>query len=405
MTTRILFSRRVLDALPTPATGRAYVYDTKASGLILCVTDHGAKSFQVYRKLNGRPLRITLGRYPDLSIDHARRKAAEALALLADGINPLVEKKAKVARRLTLAQVFDAYLNGRDLKPRTVAIYQRVFAHDFADWRTMPIVDITRDMVEQRHTELGAHSRAHANLALRILRAVLNFAAGKYEACRGQPLLLDNPTKRLSATRSWYRIDRRQSVVKSWQFPAWFKAINKLANSAECNSPPATVRDYLLLLLFTGLRRNEAARLRWSDIDLEHRTLRVTDTKNRQPHELPLSHFLFELLTRRKHAQPTAEYVFSYPNQAGYLTDTRPWSKQVIQQSNVKFMLHDLRRSFITVAESLEISSYMLKRLLNHKTAGDVTAGYIVFDVERLREPMQKITDAILNFAGLSTAR
>lgn len=55
--------------------------------------------------------------------------------------------------------------------------------------------------------------------------------------------------------------------------------------------------------------------------------------------------------------------------------------------------------AFITIAESLDIPAYALKRLLNHKTGADVTAGYIVIDVKRLREPMQKITDFILKAA------
>jgi len=58
--------------------------------------------------------------------------------------------------------------------------------------------------------------------------------------------------------------------------------------------------------------------------------------------------------------------------------------------------VHDLRRTFITVAESLDISAYAVKRLVNHKMSNDVTAGYIVNDVERLRKPMQSITDYFL---------
>ena len=66
-------------------------------------------------------------------------------------------------------------------------------------------------------------------------------------------------------------------------------------------------------------------------------------------------------------------------------------------------MLHDLRRTFITIAESLDIPAYALKRLLNHKTANDVTAGYIITDVERLRRPMQQITDHILSLVSRET--
>ena len=61
------------------------------------------------------------------------------------------------------------------------------------------------------------------------------------------------------------------------------------------------------------------------------------------------------------------------------------------------------RRTFITIAESLDIPAYALKRLLNHKMTNDVTAGYIVADVERLRKPMQLITDFILKCMGVES--
>ena len=50
----------------------------------------------------------------------------------------------------------------------------------------------------------------------------------------------------------------------------------------------------------------------------------------------------------------------------------------------------------ITVAESLDISPYAIKALVNHtQPRGDVTAGYVALDVERLRSPMQAIGDRL----------
>ena len=66
----------------------------------------------------------------------------------------------------------------------------------------------------------------------------------------------------------------------------------------------------------------------------------------------------------------------------------------VIKATGIHFTVHDLRRTFIIIAESLDTPAYALKRLLNHKMTNDVTAGYIVADVERLRKPMQQITDS-----------
>jgi hypothetical protein len=73
----------------------------------------------------------------------------------------------------------------------------------------------------------------------------------------------------------------------------------------------------------------------------------------------------------------------------------------VARRSGVPFCLHDLRRTFATIADSLDIPGYAVKALLNHKGGSDVTAGYVVASTERLREPMQKICDYVLRCAGV----
>lgn len=70
-----------------------------------------------------------------------------------------------------------------------------------------------------------------------------------------------------------------------------------------------------------------------------------------------------------------------------------------MKESGVAFSLHDMRRTFITIAESLDIPTYALKRLLNHRTDGDVTGGYIVMGVDRLRGPVERIAEKILELA------
>jgi integrase len=126
----------------------------------------------------------------------------------------------------------------------------------------------------------------------------------------------------------------------------------------------------------------------------------ITDTKNHTDHTLPLTDFLHNLLTKRK-AEAKTQYVFPNETNTGFMTDPKKQIYNVVKESGVSFTVHDLRRTFITIAESLDISAYSLKRLLNHKMANDVTAGYIITDVERLRAPMQKITNYILKCIGL----
>jgi integrase len=152
--------------------------------------------------------------------------------------------------------------------------------------------------------------------------------------------------------------------------------------------------------LLTGLRRQEAAKLRWQDVDLKARTFVIVDTKNRDSHTLPLSDYLVDLLRRRKE-NSTSAYIFPGDGKMGYIVEPRLHIERVAEASEVPFTLHDLRRTFVTTAERLDIPAYALKRLLNHKMRQDVTAGYIIADAERLREPMQKITDFVLKAAGV----
>lgn len=205
---------------------------------------------------------------------------------------------------------------------------------------------------------------------------------------------------RLTQTRAWYRVERRQTVIRSYQLAPWYQGVITLKNDST-SQQSALVADYLLFLLFTGLRRQEAATIKWSDIDLHGRSFTISDTKNREPLTLPLTDFLYSLLENRK-TTADSDYVFAGSGKAGYLIEPRHQVQKVIDASGVSFTLHDLRRSYITIAESIDISAYALKRLVNHKMSNDVTAGYIVNDVERLQEPMQRIASYLLKCMGVN---
>jgi integrase len=108
-----------------------------------------------------------------------------------------------------------------------------------------------------------------------------------------------------------------------------------------------------------------------------------------------LSDFLFRLLEKRQELHGWQHWVFPGKGTNRHLTNVQHIVKEIGKES-APFMLHDLRRTFITMAESLDISTYALKRLINHKMTADITASYIILDVERLRVPMQRVTDALL---------
>ncbi len=389
-----------MDSFPPPSTGQAFLRDTLLNGFGLRITYQGSKSFIVEKRINGKVRRMTLGRYGELTVEQARREAQKLLGKVAQGTDPIAEKVKARKLSTTLEQAFKEFKSARkSLKSQTLSDYERMLSLIFPDWQKKPLKDITKAMVAKRHRELGENrGPAYANYSMRFLRSLYNFAKATYEDEDGNSLLYENPVSILTATRSWYKLKPKQTVIKAYEIKDWFKAVNDL-KKPESPTFDHMVADYLLLVLFSGLRRQEAAQLLWKNVDLKEKTILIPDPKNHEPLKLPLSDFLFELLIERKELAVN-EYVFPGKDGKGYLIEPKNPIKKVIKQSSVQFTIHDLRRTFITIADSLDISSYTIKRLVNHKINNDVTAGYIVSDIERFRNPMQKITNKILELSN-----
>ena len=155
------------------------------------------------------------------------------------------------------------------------------------------------------------------------------------------------------------------------------------------------MREYLQFLILTGCRRTEALNLEWPDIDWRAGTFTLRDTKNRKPVTLPLPLHIKPLLRARRE-QKGRVFPFAEP---------RPAINAVRKASGQMFRLHDLRRTFVSAANSLDISAYTVKALVNHTlNASDVTAGYDVPDMARLKKASARIEDEILRLAGERTA-
>lgn len=407
----------LVETAQPPEKGQRFIRDTQLSGMALRITAAGAKSFIVEVWINGRSRRETIGRADRLELKDARRLAKAKIGTYAQGVDSVARKRSERARSITLGEVFTQYLAGRKLAAKSVKDYRWIVGELLRDWKGRPVASITRDMAQRAHARITRESGpATANKALRVARALLNYAAATLEDEHGNAIITDNPVTRLSATKAWNRVDRRRTLLRAHELPAWWSAVEALADDPRDEGghllldgegrqirkgrKAEVVRDYLQFLILTGLRREEATRLRWADVSLAGGYFTIPETKNHEPHTLPLSDYLKAMLERRK-KEATNTYVFPGEGKAGHLVEPRKQMAKVTKASGIAFTLHDLRRTFVTLAEGLDIPAYALKRLLNHKGGADVTAGYIVVDTERLRVPMQRITDYVLKAAGV----
>ncbi|MBK8973840.1 MAG: integrase family protein [Hahellaceae bacterium] len=418
MTNQFAFTNRRMTDLPTPDKGRVYYSDfgspQSVPGLRCAVMSTGVKSFVVVRKLNGKTKFVTLGKFPDISVDTARKLARERIAEVARGVDPNAEKKAERVRGVTLGEVFDDYLKDRKLADNTRGNYRTTLRKYLYDWQNKPLREITRDMVIRRHTDItegdmnpgpdyrqadmGA-SAAAANKTMRVLRALFQYADVRYETTPGPVKNFDNPVAGLTALKKWNREGRRDGRIMVSELESWFQAVIGL--KVDGDEFDNTAADYLLFLLLTGLRRREASNLKWTDVNMRSRFFTIWKTKNHEPHKLPLPDYLMGVLKARQ-GRFSSEYVFPGPDLEKPINDPRRQVDLVRRQSGVQFTLHDLRRTFSTVAESLDISHYALKALLNHSGGRDVTGNhYVKIDVERLRKPMETITGYFLKCGGV----
>lgn len=399
MAEKLNFTKKILDDLTAPAKGRAYYLDTKQTSLGLTITDRGTRSFHVRATVNGTTKRIAIknGKYPAMTVEQARTQAKKLLADIANDINPIQKRQKKKALAVTLRQVFDSYLSERDLKPGTIKDYRLVMKESFDEWMDKPLKNITDRMVQVRYQERGKASKARADNAIRVLGAVYRYAQAKYRDSEGSTMFPRNPVDILKETKTRFKIPRKKRVVPRESLDKWVTAVEGLNNEVA--------RDYFLFLLFTGTRREEAAKLTWEEVNFTAHTFRLTDTKNREVVTLPLPDYVGKLLKKRRGRKRTG-WVFPAPyGKTGYLSDPRKSIESVKASTKIQFSPHDLRRTYISIAESLDLSVYTIKALVNHKMSGDVTAGYVVQTPERLAKASNRIEQEILRLAGLNKGK
>jgi len=383
-----------------PARGQIIYRDEELRGFALRVTPH-SKSYIVEKRVNGVNCRLTLGKYEELTVESARKQALNVLAEMANGKDPRPSCRTGENGGVTLRGVLHKYLEVKRLRPETQKMYKHSINSYLREWLDYPITSITKDMVEARHheltvapTRLGTPGHARANTVLKCLRTLINFAADRF-GTNDEPLIKVNPVNRLTRNRAWHRILPRQGIIPDHKLSDWYRALAAVSE---------VVQDFCVFLLLTGMRKGESLALRWEHVDFENRLLVVPRqlTKSDREHRLPLSDFLVALLHRRFRERKNSDWVFqSSKDPRKHIGDAGHALPVIRAASGVNFQLHDCRRTFMTLAEKLDVPHYALKKLVNHHVDNDVTGRYLILDVERLRVHMARITAAFIDLLGI----
>ena len=381
MNKKFNFTQARIRDLPTPEKGRVDYSDTQTDKLICRVSHTGNKSFLVTKRVDGKLMNITIGKFQAWSLATAREKAMSIIAELNSGINPMEAKRKKIKQMALLAEVLERYFDGRDLKPLTVKDYRYKLKLGFSDWLKKPINSITEDMVLKRQKMISQEKgNTTANTTMRVLRLTFNYAIAV-------GITDSNPVSILSKVRLWHKNKRKDQIIPSAQLKAWHESVETLPNQKA--------KAYLLLALYMGFRREELLKIEWSHVDISAKTIKVYDSKNRTDLIQPIPEHMMPYINALKINTGFSKWVFPGILPGKHMTVPIRPIKSVIQSSGVDFSSNDCRRTFCTIAEAVNLPMSMIKRLMNHVTTNDVTGGYIITEEETLRLAINKVADYI----------
>ncbi|WP_179946357.1 tyrosine-type recombinase/integrase [Acinetobacter larvae] len=405
-------TKTFIDSIDLSPTKQILYRDTVTIGFGICVG--GVKSYFVEKKMpNGKPKRKVIGKHGVYTLEQARTIAKQLLIDMDNGIDPVEEKRKAKADTIaqdnleksipSLFEAFENYKANKELAERTLLSYTNCIENYFVDWKDLKITKLTEKMVRDKHKIISdsTSGKAQANLSMKLLSALFNYSKKYYIDDSGKNIITsDNPVKILYELKSWNKVKRRKTYIRADQQSDWAMAVATTQWVGHQNNDmfAYTNLDFLFLIALTGFRRDEAERIEWSKVDLKYGTITVTDTKNGEDLTLPIGDTLLHILKERK-KRSTSKYVFPGRNADSHLTDRRIARAKVAEKSGITFTYHDLRRTFSSIANSLAIGSYTIKRLINHTVednSHDVTDGYVQVPFDDLRKAMNMIEDVVL---------
>ncbi|MFZ1813176.1 MAG: integrase arm-type DNA-binding domain-containing protein [Rhizobiaceae bacterium] len=285
-------------------------------GLVLAVKPTGTKLWQLRYRFIGKEKLLSLGTYPILSLSEARKKRDEAKRLLADGIDPSIQKQldridAETKARMTFKEIADEYYQGlvdRELAPATLR-KKRWHIEDLAKpLHNRPIDQITaaellhllKPIERNGRRETAKKLRATISAVFRLAMVTMRATADPSAALKGALL----PPK----------VVGRAAITDEKEFG---ELLRRLDNYTGWPVIPAAMKFQILTCTRPGETRG--AKKQEFDLDARTWTIPAERMKMRREHMVPLSRQAFDIVMDNWSEIKEVELIF--PS----LVSTRKW--------------------------------------------------------------------------------
>jgi integrase len=338
------------------------LWDSEIKGLGVRLTSTGAKSYVFAYRHHGRARRVTIAKTSALEPFQARRRAKELAAMVAVGRDPQAEEEAKAQaaaaerqrQRDTFERIAADFVEKHAKKSnRSWAKTEAVLArHVLPHWGARPVEGIKRrDVLRLLDDVSETRGPGAADDVRKALSRLFNWCVER-EIIPASPMAgMRRPAKQAS----------REHVLSPQELRRVWEAAGELGYPFG---------SFFRLLILTGQRRNEVAKLRWDRLDLAADQpvwrLEAEDTKAKRVHLLPLSPEAVAILRDLQKDRSDDGYVFTTTGDTP-ISGFSKAKQQLDKRSGVTgWILHDLRRTAASGLAKLNSSEAVLSRILNH---------------------------------------
>ena len=378
---RRTISRRTVERLSVEKD--TVYWDRTLSGFGVRVYATGSKVYVVQTRSGGRSKRVTIGRHGVITAEQARQRAALIIARIKSGKTAVAAPERK-GNALTVAELSERYLKEHmdvRCKPSTgERVRSTLRTHVIPEFGDCPIDALEPERVWALRNRLHATPGA-ANKALNTLSAMLTLAETWGLVPEG-----NNPCPQVAR----YKVRRRERFLTQAEFSRLGRVLSEAEARGEVSDRTAAA---IRLLMLTGCRCGEILRLRWDEVDLERRELRLRDSKT-GPRTVPLSPPAARVLAERPR-EPGTPWVLPGTIAGQHLkTIEGPWNKVRVRAGLDDVRLHDLRHSFASRALALGESLPVIGKLLGHSEI-QTTARYSHLAEDSVMESAARIAASI----------
>ena len=339
-------------------------------GLQLWVRHSGNKVWVSAYRWQGKQQTLTLGKYPILTLQDARKRNLEIKQMLADSINPKEKKKEQQASQ-DGTRLFDNIAQ-KWYAERKTYLAPSTFSRNYSAYErdVKPIIGnkLIDDITSPDILKIGKNveSRGANEMARRIMAEVGQIFKHAIRA----GLVTHNPASDLSAAIKPHKT-KNHSRITSKELPQLLKDIDDYTGHI-------TVKLGLLFLCYTFVRTNELRFMEWSEIDWNDKIWRIPAEKMKmdRPHIVPLAPQVIEILKQIKALGLSDQYVFYNPS------TRKPYSQNAfinaLYQMGYKYKMtgHGFRGLASTTLHEQDYMHEAIELQLAHEQENKISKAY-----------------------------